>query len=63
MLASLQRLFMDEHGQGMTEYGIVLGFLSIAALIALGSLRTEVVEMFSNITNALISRDGDGPQV
>ena len=57
MLEIVRKLVSDEHGQGMTEYGIVLGFLSIAALIALGSLRVEITEMFNNITNALLNRE------
>lgn len=57
MLEMAGKLITDEHGQGMTEYGIVLGFLSIAALVALGSLRFEITEIFNTITNALLNRE------
>lgn len=52
----LKRLFVEEEGQGMTEYGIVLGVIAIAVVGILVALRDQIVTLFTNardvVTNA-----------
>lgn len=56
MLNKLKGLVVEEQGQGMTEYGLVLGFIAVAAIAALITLRTEIIEMFNDVVTAVQGR-------
>ncbi|MEH7886306.1 Flp family type IVb pilin [Bacillus sp. JJ1609] len=56
MKAKMKALFTEEQGQGMTEYGLVLGVIAVAVVGALGLLRTEIMEMFEAVTTAVTNR-------
>jgi pilus assembly protein Flp/PilA len=43
----------DEQGQGLVEYALIIALVSIALVIALGALGTQVGSTFSNITGTL----------
>ncbi|HWO77056.1 MAG TPA: Flp family type IVb pilin [Bacillus sp. (in: firmicutes)] len=61
MVEKMKALFVEEEGQGMTEYGLVLGIIAVAAVGALVALRGEIVEMFNNVKAAVENRPtGDG---
>lgn len=53
MLGLIKGLFIEEEGQGMTEYGLILGLIAIGAVAALGFLGDEVVKVFDNIKGKL----------
>jgi pilus assembly protein Flp/PilA len=53
MMKKMKDLFVEEQGQGMTEYGLVLGIIAVAVVGILAALRTEIVEMFTNVRTAL----------
>lgn len=57
MLNKLKGLFLEEEGQGMTEYAIVLGVIAvgaIAVLITFGDTITAfITDVTSKITNAI----------
>lgn len=60
MLNKLKGLVVEEQGQGMTEYGLVLGIIAVAVIAALGFLREEIVDMFDNVLEEVRGReDGD----
>ncbi|MGI6358034.1 MAG: Flp family type IVb pilin [Bacillota bacterium] len=42
------RLWKDESGQGMVEYGLILALIAIAALAFLGPIGELVKGLFSN---------------
>ena len=42
-----------ERGQGMVEYGIILGLVSVLAIGALTLLGTDITAMFAVVTDAL----------
>lgn len=54
----LKRLWSDEKGQGMVEYGLILALVAIAAIAILGGLGNKVRDVFNkvnqemNITNS-----------
>jgi len=52
-MTNLMRLFKDEEGQGMVEYGLIIGLVAIALVIALTSLNGSIGAVFTNITNTL----------
>lgn len=54
----LRKLFLEENGQGMTEYGLMLGIISIAALASILTLREELAELF-NRAIAIVSGRND----
>lgn len=55
MMKKMKTLLVEEQGQGMTEYGLVLGIIAVAVVGILATLRTEIVEMFTNVKTALTS--------
>jgi pilus assembly protein Flp/PilA len=57
MKAKMKALFTEEQGQGMTEYGLVLGVIAVAVVGVLALLRTEILAMFTNVTTAVQNRN------
>jgi pilus assembly protein Flp/PilA len=53
MKAKMKALFTEEQGQGMTEYGLVLGVIAVAVVGALVTLRGEIITMFQNVVTAV----------
>jgi pilus assembly protein Flp/PilA len=56
MKNKLMGLIKEEQGQGMTEYGLVLGLIAVAAVGALVLLRDEIVTMYKNALEAVKGR-------
>ncbi|MFZ5967141.1 MAG: Flp family type IVb pilin [Bacillota bacterium] len=56
MLNTMKVLLTEEHGQGMTEYGLVLGIISIAVVATLVLLRTEIQTIFTDALTTIQSR-------
>jgi len=42
MLTLLRLLINDEDGQGLVEYGLIIGIVSVLAIAALGGLSTSI---------------------
>lgn len=57
MKAKMKALFTEEQGQGMTEYGLVLGVIAVAVVGVLALLRDEILEMFEAVTTAVTERE------
>ncbi len=49
----LRARFEQEEGQGMVEYALILVLVSVVALIALGTIGTNVNTIFETISKAL----------
>lgn len=47
------KMLKDEDGQGMVEYGLILGLIAIVVVVALAALGPKVRDMFSNANSAL----------
>lgn len=56
MMMKLKGLVMEEHGQGMTEYGLVLGVIAVAVVGILVTLRTEITTMFDDALTKIQGR-------
>jgi len=56
MVNKLKELVMEEQGQGMTEYGLVLGVIAIAVVGILVAIRGEIVTIFEEVRDALMTR-------
>ncbi|WP_017754552.1 Flp family type IVb pilin [Calidifontibacillus oryziterrae] len=56
MAEIIRKLLTEEQGQGTTEYGLILGIISIAVIGLLGALSTTIIEMFQKALTDLQSR-------
>ncbi|OIJ14639.1 pilin [Anaerobacillus arseniciselenatis] len=57
MVDKLKQLVVEEEGQGMTEYGLVLGLIAVAVVGALAMLREEIIEMFDDVVGIVQNRE------
>jgi pilus assembly protein Flp/PilA len=48
------RVVREEEGQGLVEYALILFLVSIAAIIMLGLIGTNVTSVFDQIQQALL---------
>ena len=53
MLALLKRLFYEEDGQSMVEYGLILALVAVVLIGALVALRGGLEGIFSRAQSAL----------
>lgn len=49
----VRRLLKDKRGQAMSEYGIIIAVISVALIVALMTLREQLVTAFKAITDKL----------
>ena len=49
----IDRLIQEEDGQNLIEYALVAGFLAVGAIAALTVLKTEIISLFTTVSNAL----------
>jgi pilus assembly protein Flp/PilA len=55
MLKKFKELFIEEEGQGMTEYGLILGLIALAVVGALILLGPKIAAIFTNVNNKLVT--------
>jgi pilus assembly protein Flp/PilA len=49
MMNKLKGLVVEEQGQGMTEYALVLGILAVGIVGILAAFRTQIETMFTSV--------------
>lgn len=52
-MKNLKAIFADENGQGMVEYGLILGLISIAAIVAIALLGPKIEALFTGANEAM----------
>ncbi len=52
LLNLLGRLHREEEGQGLVEYSLIIALVSIALVVALGVLATDIGGVFADIGDA-----------
>ena len=52
-MKNIIRIFKDEDGQGMVEYGLILGLIAVAAVAAIIILGPKITKLFSGANTAL----------
>lgn len=52
-MKSLVSFWQDEGGQALSEYGLVLGIVVIAAIVVLTTLKDKIIALFGKISDAL----------
>jgi pilus assembly protein Flp/PilA len=53
MLNMVKRLMVEEEGQGMTEYALVLGVIAIGTIGLITAFGTQIQQAWTNITTKL----------
>lgn len=53
MLNVLRKLWKEESGQGLTEYGLILGIVAIAVIGVLIAMKDKLLAVFNSINNGL----------
>lgn len=49
----LMNWLKDEEGQGMVEYGLIIGLIAVVVIVALAALGPKIKEKFDEINNAI----------
>jgi len=52
-MKKLSRWIQDEEGQGMVEYGLLIGLIAIVVVVALIVLGPKIRDMFYNVSNQM----------
>lgn len=53
MTNMIKRLFVEESGQGMAEYGLILALVAVVVVAALQALGTSIFDKFNEVTTDL----------
>ena len=46
----MMQAYMDDSGQGLGEYGLVLGFIAVLCIAALAFVGSAIVSSYQNIS-------------
>lgn len=57
MMNKMIALVKEEQGQGLTEYGLVLGIIAVAVVGIIATFREELVEIFNGALAKVENRD------
>jgi pilus assembly protein Flp/PilA len=57
MMLKIKNLLVEEKGQGMTEYGLVLGLIAVAVVVTLVALRKEIITIFNDVLTTVQGRN------
>lgn len=49
----LKRLWQEEEGQGMTEYGLIIALVAVALIVTVGVFKDKIIAMFTNINSEI----------
>jgi len=52
VLEKLKQLVVEENGQGMAEYGLILALIAVVVVVALGPLGQKIKEVFTGINES-----------
>ena len=53
MLAKMKNLVVEEKGQGLSEYGLILGGVVVVAVLAVGLFSDSLTGLFTRITGKI----------
>ena len=55
LLVRLQNMFRNEKGQGMVEYGLIIGLIAIVVVATLVILGPQISKVFTKISGVMAS--------
>ena len=50
-MKKFMQILKDEDGQGMVEYGLIIGLIAIVVIVALVALGPKIIDIFTNAGN------------
>lgn len=53
LYTKMRNFLSSEKGQGMVEYGMIVGIIAIAVILILGALGGQIGDIFQNILDQL----------
>jgi pilus assembly protein Flp/PilA len=53
MMNKMKALLTEEQGQGMTEYGLVLGVIAIGVVAVLTIFKDQILKMYKTVVTEL----------
>lgn len=56
MRTMIQKFLKDESGQGLAEYAVLIGLVTLALVAVITPFRTAIVGVFTAVTTALNTR-------
>ncbi len=54
-MREMMKFLKDEEGQGMVEYGLIIGLIAVAVIAALGIMGPKVAALFNKVNETLPS--------
>lgn len=54
----LKKLFRDEEGQGMVEYGLIIGLVAVVLIAVLVAMRGGLANLFGRVEDAVNNPEG-----
>lgn len=48
----VKKLWSEETGQGMTEYGLIIGIVAVLLIVVLVAFKDKLILIFQKITNS-----------
>lgn len=60
MLKKLKALFVEEEGQGMTEYGLIIGLVAVVLIGVIVVMRGQIASLFTSVSGAITSGQSTG---
>ncbi|WP_139193167.1 Flp family type IVb pilin [Anaerobacillus alkalilacustris] len=57
MLNKFMKFFKEEEGQGMTEYGLILGVIAIGAIAAFTLFGDSLIEKINEVRGSIFSTE------
>ena len=53
MSTTLRAILSDESGQGLAEYGLILGLIAVVCVVAVVALQVQITAILTKVANAL----------
>jgi pilus assembly protein Flp/PilA len=53
MLQKIKGLFIEEEGQALTEYGLIIGLIAVACIVAITAVGTEIGALLNDVVKGL----------
>ncbi len=53
MTTTIRTFFSDDRGQGLAEYGLILGLIAVVCVVAVVALQVQISAILTKIGNAI----------
>ena len=61
MIKIVRKLRKENHGAMAIEYGLLVGFIAIASMVALAALGTSLINIYEILTDTFEEETQEGP--